>query len=69
MNDQPKISREDLESKFSEIKTQVDDRTSILKDKVIPMAIIGGVVALALVYVIGKRVGNKKSAIVEIRRI
>ena len=64
-----KITRDDLEAKFREIKGGVDQRAKAAKDTAMPFAIFGGIVLLLLVYLIGKRVGKKKSTIVEIRRI
>ena len=64
-----RITRDDLEAKFREIKGDVDHRAKAAKDTAMPFAIFGGLVLLFLVYVIGKRVGKKKSTIVEIRRI
>ena len=61
-----RITRDDLESKFREIKGDVDQRA---KDTAMPFAIVGGLLLLLLVYFVGKRVGKKKSTIVEIRRI
>ena len=64
-----KITRDDLEAKFREVKSGVDQRTKAAKDTAMPFAIAGGLLLLLLVYVVGKRVGKKKSTIVEIRRI
>lgn len=64
-----KITRDDLEAKFREIKGDVDQRTKAAKDTLMPLAIFGGLLMLLLVYIAGKRVGKKKSTIVEIRRI
>jgi hypothetical protein len=64
-----KITREDLEAKFREVKGGVDKRTKAAKDTAMPFAIFGGLVLLLLVYLVGKRVGKKKSTVVEIRRI
>jgi len=64
-----KITRDDLEAKFREVKGEVDQRTKAAKDTAMPYAIVGGLVLLFLVYLVGKRVGKKKSTIVEIRRI
>jgi hypothetical protein len=64
-----KITRDDLEAKFRELKGDVDKRARAAKDTAMPFAIAGGIVMLLLVYLIGKRVGKKKSTIVEIRRI
>ncbi|HUP74357.1 MAG TPA: hypothetical protein VM282_15045 [Acidimicrobiales bacterium] len=64
-----KITRDDLEAKFREIKGDVDQRTKAAKDTLMPLAIFGGLLVLLLVFIVGKRVGKKKSTIVEIRRI
>jgi hypothetical protein len=64
-----KITRDDLEAKFREVKGDVDKRAKSAKDTAMPFAIAGGLLMLLLVYIIGKRVGKKKSTIVEIRRI
>lgn len=64
-----KITRDDLEAKFREIKGDVDKRARAAKDTAMPFAIAGGLLVLFLVYLIGKRVGKKKSTVVEIRRI
>jgi hypothetical protein len=64
-----KITRDDLEAKFREIKGGVDQRAKAAKDTAMPFAIAGGLILLLLVYIVGKRVGKKKSTIVEIRRI
>jgi hypothetical protein len=64
-----KITRDDLEAKFREIKGGVDQRAKAAKDTAMPFAIFGGLLLLLLVYLVGKRVGKKKSTIVEIRRI
>ncbi len=64
-----KISRDDLEGKFREVKTGIDERTGPAKSAVVPAAVAGGILVLLLMYLLGRRVGVKKSAIVEIRRI
>ena len=65
----PKISRDDLESKFREVKGGVDQRTLAAKETARPYAIGALILVLLLTYLIGKRVGKKKSTVVEIRRI
>ncbi len=65
----PKISRDDLEAKFRSIKGDVDQRALVAKESAKPYAIGAAVLLLLLTYLIGKRVGKKKSTIVEIRRI
>ena len=64
-----KISREDLEAKFRDVKGDVDQRASAAKESAKPFIIGAGVLVLLLAYLIGKRVGKTKSTVVEIRRI
>jgi len=64
-----KITRDDLEAKFREVQGGVDQRARAAKDTVLPYAIAGGLFLLFLMYLAGRRVGKKKSTIVEIRRI
>lgn len=66
---QAPISKDDLESKFRQIKTDVDNVTSGTKDKAVPAAAVGGILLVLLMFLLGKRVGKKKSAVVQIRRI
>ncbi|MGI9604287.1 MAG: hypothetical protein ACR2QE_20580 [Acidimicrobiales bacterium] len=63
------ITRDDLEMKLRRVQSDVEARTESAKSTLIPVAILGGVLVLVIVYFVGKRVGTKKSAIVEIRRI
>ena len=64
-----KITRDDLEAKFREVQGDVDQRARAAKDTVVPYAIAGGLFLLFLMYLAGRRVGKRKSTIVEIRRI
>ncbi|MGH9137070.1 MAG: hypothetical protein ACRD0G_08475 [Acidimicrobiales bacterium] len=64
-----KVSRDDLESKFRELRGEVDTQAEQAKS----FAIAGGVafiVLLALLaFILGRRAGRKKTTVVEIRRI
>ena len=64
-----KITRDDLEAKFRAVKGDVDKRTLLAKENAKPYAIGAAVLLLLLTYLIGKRVGKKKSTVVQIRRI
>ena len=67
--DSQKISRADLEAKFRDVKGGVDQHTLAAKETAKPYAIGAAILVLLLAYLIGKRVGKKKSTVVEIRRI
>ncbi len=67
--EQAPISKADIEGKFRQIKDEVDTVKSGAQDKAVPAAAIGGILAILLIFLLGKRVGKKKSAVVQIRRI
>ncbi len=67
--EQAPISKNDIEAKFREIKDEVDNVTGSAKQRAIPAAAAGGLLLALLFYLLGKRVGKKRSAVVEIRRI
>ena len=64
-----KITRNDLEAKLREIKGDVDQRAKDAKDTLVPIAIGVGLLVMLIAYLLGRRVGKKKSTVVEIRRI
>lgn len=64
-----KITRDDIESKLRAVKGDVDNRAQSAKQTLVPAGIAMAIVLLLLSYLIGKRVGKKKSTIVEIRRV
>lgn len=67
--EQAPISRDDIEEKFREIKTEVDAVADSARSKAVPTAAVGGILILLLMYLLGRRVGSKRSAVVEIRRL
>lgn len=62
------IQRNDLESKFRQIKSAVDETASTAKNAGIGLA-IGGVLLVLLVYLLGRRKGKKGGAQLEIYRL
>ncbi len=69
MADTLPISRDDLESSFRSFKDDLDRSVDEAANKAVPVIIAGGILILILAYLIGKRVGKRKSTVVEIRRI
>ncbi len=67
--EQAPISKNDLEAKFREIKTDVDQVTTEKKNKIIPAVTLGAILIMLIAYLLGQRTGKKKSAVVQIRRI
>ena len=64
-----RITRDDIEAKFREIKGDVDETTQKAK----PVGLIAGAVVLVSVigmaYLFGRRKERKKRTIVEIKRV
>jgi hypothetical protein len=51
------------------LQEEVEGRATSAKEAVVPFAALGAVLLLIIAYLLGKRVGRRKSTIVEIRRI
>lgn len=66
---QPRISRADIEAKFREIQGDVETGVESGRDVGRVAAVVGVVVAIGLVYFMGRRHGRKKRTIVEIKRV
>lgn len=66
---QPKVTRADIEAKFREIQGDVETGVESGRDVGKVAAIVGGVLAIGIVYLMGRRHGRKKRTIVEIKRV
>jgi hypothetical protein len=64
-----RVTPEHIEARLRSLQDDLTGRAEAAKIKAMPLAIGGGILLLFLVYLMGKRVGKKKSTIVEIRRI
>ncbi len=68
--EQAPISRDDIESKFRKIKDDVvDPVTDNAKNKYVPAASAAGILLALLFFLLGRRAGSKRSAVVEVRRL
>ena len=63
------VSRSDIEAKLREIKGEVDSTATTAKPYAIAGAAAVAVIVLGLVYTLGRRKGQKKTTLVEIRRV
>ncbi|MHB8439843.1 MAG: hypothetical protein ACYDD4_11880 [Acidimicrobiales bacterium] len=64
-----RITRDDLEAKFRQLSGEVDEQVEA-KRPVVLANLAAGVVAVALVaYLLGRRAGTARSAVVEIKRL
>ena len=64
-----KVTRDDIEQSLRAIQTGVEGKVVSQRTKIIRAASAAGVIFVLVVFLLGKRSGRKRSAIVEIRRI
>ena len=64
---QPKITRADIEAKFRQIQGDVETGVESGRDIGKIGMIVGAVVAVGVIYILGRRHGRKKRTIVEIK--
>ena len=63
------ITRDQIEAKLRELTGEVSDEVESTRSQVVTVGLAVVVVAVAVVFLIGRRNGRRKSAIVEVRRI
>ncbi len=63
------ITRDDIEAKFRELTGEVTEEVESTRSQAITVALAVGVVLVAVVFLIGRRNGRRRSAVVEVRRI
>jgi hypothetical protein len=63
------ITRSDLEAKLREVSGDVNETVDAVKPQLIGGAVAVALLALLVTYLVGRRRGRKRSAIVEIRRV
>jgi hypothetical protein len=63
-----RITRADIEAKLRRLQGDVEDTVTSNRQKIITAVAVAAVVTVSLAYLIGRRAGRKRSAIVEIRR-
>jgi len=64
-----KITPQDIENKLKALQGDVQGKVDDKKSTIASVAAGGGFVLLLIVFLLGKRAGKKRSAVVEIRRI
>lgn len=67
--DTRKISREDLETKFVELQTNLDSAANSAKDVGKKIGIAAAILLLILAFIIGRKRGAANRTVVEIRRV
>lgn len=68
MADQPKISRDELESKFRALQADIQGRASDKKQSFLAAAGAAATVVVVVAYLLGRRSGRKRAGRIEFRR-
>lgn len=63
-----RITRDDLEARFSAIQHDLQGRLDDRRQSLVALAATVGVVAVVIVYLLGRRSGRRRTTFVEIRR-
>jgi hypothetical protein len=64
-----KITRDDLEGKFRELRGEVDSTADSAKQYAVMAGAIAAVAVLGVVYLMGRRRGRKTTTVVEVKRL
>ena len=64
-----RITRDQIEAKFRELTGEVTDEVESTRSQVVTIGLAVGVALVAVVFLIGRRNGRRRSAVVEVRRI
>jgi hypothetical protein len=68
MSDTPRVTREDLETKFRALQTDIQGRATDKKQSIVAIGSGVATVVVLLAYAFGRRSGRKRSSRVEFRR-
>jgi hypothetical protein len=63
-----RITKQDLESKFQSLQDDLQGRASDKKQSLVAAASIASAVIVLFAYLLGRRGGRKRRSVVEIRR-
>ena len=63
------ISRDDIERKLRGLQGDVQEKVDDRKSAIVGLAVGVGVVLVVAFYLLGRRSGKRRSAVVEIRRV
>jgi hypothetical protein len=67
--EQPPVTRDDLESKLRELQGEAADRASAASRVLVVAGAATAVGVVAVVFLLGRRSGRKKTTVVEVRRV
>jgi hypothetical protein len=64
-----RITREDIESQLRSILGEAEEAVDDVRGRAVPTAAVAALVLLLLAYLLGRRSGRRRAAVVEIRRL
>jgi hypothetical protein len=64
-----RITRDQIEAKFRELTGEVGDEVESTRSQIVTVGLAVGLAVVAVVFLIGRRNGRRRSAVVEVRRI
>jgi hypothetical protein len=64
-----RITRDQIEAKFRELTGEVTDEVESTRSQLVTAGLAVGVLLVAAVFLIGRRNGRRRSAVVEVRRV
>jgi Mg2+/citrate symporter len=64
-----RISREDIEAQLRTILGDADEAVGQVRSRLVPSAVVAAVAVVLLAYLLGRRSGRRRSAVVEIHRL
>jgi hypothetical protein len=67
--EQGQITRDDIEAKFRELTGEASDEVESRRSQALTGVLAAGLIVVAVVFLIGRRSGRRRSAVVEVRRI
>jgi hypothetical protein len=67
-NNDLRITKEDLETKFQSLQDDLQGRASDKKQSIVAAVSIASAVVVLIAYFLGRRGGRKRRSVVEIRR-
>ena len=67
--DTERITRDQIEAKFRELTGGVAEEVEATRSQALPVGLGIGVAVIAAAFLVGRRSGRRRSAVVEVRRI
>ncbi len=64
-----RITRDQIEAKFRELTGEVGEEVQSTRSQLLTVGLAVGVTVVAVVFLIGRRSGRRRSAVVEVRRV